>query len=334
MTKTGEIYKGLFDDLIMNQHSLKNNLYRKLTCANGVGLIYSISVNSKLRAINIPVNSEMNYQSFPAWKGISISIVTLQDYSSNNQNYIELKQSIETESDIFEIVVEDIRKGLDEVSNPENVTNTTQKILKKWKDFFSSGKSPILDSKREQGLFGELLFLKDMIQFSGSLIVKCWAGSNKETHDFYISDNAVEVKTSVLQAPYMAHINSEYQLDDNDIAGKLFLKMYALRRSQSDGQKLPELIFENRCLLSDDFEMLSQFNDKLLEAGYLDAASDYYINGFTLRDDLSFEVKEGFPRIVKNNMMKGVYDLEYKISISECSDFLINNEKLKGVIKG
>ena len=65
---------------------------------------------------------------------------------------------------------------------------------------------------------------------------------NDETHDFYIASNAVEVKTTGTQAPYFAQISSEYQLDNSDVPGKLFLRFYAFRKSQSTGEKLPEII--------------------------------------------------------------------------------------------
>lgn len=71
------------------------------------------------------------------------------------------------------------------------------------------------------GSDGELLFLEECHEAFGPMALSQWAGSSDEAHDFYFSSNAAEVKTTASQAPYYAHISSEYQLDNNDIQGIL-----------------------------------------------------------------------------------------------------------------
>ena len=83
-----------------------------------------------------------------------------------------------------------------------------------------------MSEERQQGLYGELLFLSECLDSQGLEAVSHWAGSEDETHDFYFGSHAVEVKTTSAQAPYFAHISSEYQLDNSDIPGKLFLRFF------------------------------------------------------------------------------------------------------------
>ena len=85
-----------------------------------------------------------------------------------------------------------------------------------------------MTEKRQQGLYGELLFLSECLDSYGLESVSHWAGSEDETHDFYFGSHAVEVKTTSMQAPYFASISSEYQMDNSDLPGKLFLRFYAL----------------------------------------------------------------------------------------------------------
>ena len=299
MNKTIELYQALFKDLRSNSYGINSNIYRKYVCECGEGIVYSVSVRERARALSVPILTENKKLTFPVWKGVEISLVTLPEYSSEDQLYIQLKQITGTESYIYEIVVEDIRKALAEAKHTKEFATVTQSILKKWKDFFGSGKNPILSEISAQGLYGELLFLKELIEELGSPVVNSWAGINNETHDFYIGQNAVEIKTTITQAPYMAHINSEYQMDDHDVNGQLFLRMYAFRKDSTGGQKLPELIHKIRKMLSSDSSILDLFNYKLLKAGFFDITENYYTMGYTQREIYSFEVKKGFPRVIR-----------------------------------
>lgn len=328
MNKTTELYKALLEDLMNNKYNPHNNIYRKFTCKNGSGVIYSLAVKDRTRALSIPIMNSDKEMSFPSWKGVDIALVYLPEYSSDNQVYIQLRQMPDTEPYIYEVVVEDLRKGLDAVDSPSLFAFTVQKILKKWKEFFSSGKKPILSATEEQGLYGELKFIEDVISKMGFHIINSWSGINHETHDFYIGQNAVEVKTTTTQAPYMAHINSEYQLDNNDINGELFLRMYALRKDKNGGETLPQLINSIRNIISDDYSCLESFNSKLLKAGYLDIAEDYYTTGFTIRERYSFKVDDGFPKIIKKDLLNGVNNIEYNILIAQCITYAIEEKTM------
>lgn len=332
MNKSTELYAALLDDLKNNKYNPQNNIYRQYICKCGSGIVYSLAVNDRTRALSIPIMNSERDMSFPSWKGVDISLVYLPEYSSNNQVYIQLSQMPDTEAHIYELVVEDLRRGLDESENQNQFATTVKIILRKWKDFFSSGKKPVLSANEEQGLYGELKFINDTISIIGFHVINSWSGINHETHDFYIGQNAVEVKTTATQAPYMAHINSEYQLDDNDVKGELFLRMYALRKDKSGGETLPQLISAIRNSISADCTSLDLFNSKLLKAGYLDLAEDYYTTGYTVRDKYSFKVENGFPRIIKTDLLNGIYNIEYNVSVAQCMSFAIEENMMTSIL--
>ncbi len=328
MNKTQEIYYELFQEVQNKRYDLNSNIHRKYICKNNMGIIYSVSVGKGMRALEIPIEESRTITKFPAWKGVKIDLVRMPEYSKTDQIYIELQQMPGTEAYIFEIIVEDLRRAIESMKPHIGCEKCTIEKLKKWKEFFSAGRGPVLSEKERQGLYGELLFLKELINNLGGLSVNFWAGANNETHDFYIGQNAVEIKTTSMQAPYMAHINSEYQLDNNDVNGKLYLRMYAFRKDTNGGQKLPELIAMIRDMLKTSSSIEKIFEDKLAKAGYLDAAEEYYQEGYTIREVYSFAVSDGFPRIGKKIVPQGIYSIEYKVSIAQCMRFAMESKDL------
>ena len=164
--------------------------------------------------------------------------------------------------------------------------------------------------------------------------VSHWAGSEDETHDFYFGPHAVEVKTTSAQAPYFASISSEYQLDKSDIPGKLFLRFYALRRSHSSGEKLPERINAIRSRLCEDVSILHKFDEKLKKYGYFDEAADSYTIGYYQRDLYCFAVDDDFPKITKEAVPLGVSDLTYRVSIMLSMPYAQDIKSVFDVLKG
>ena len=326
MNKTHEMYQSLITELNETGYGPQANNSRKYISENGIGLIYSISIAHQMRSMAIPIEGVDRNVDYPVWRGVRIDAVTITEYS-RDQVYIQLKQASETEGHIFEIVAEDLRLGIEKITDRKKTGATVRKILKKWKDFFSTGRRPILGEKQEQGLVGELLFLNELIKKADTKAVGFWE-SGTSTHDFYISNNAVEVKTSICQAPYYGHINSEYQLDKKDINGSLFLRMYALRRSPRDGKRLPQIINETRELLISDETMSDLFESKIFTLGYFDSAADYYQNGYTIRDKYTFSIDDDFPKLIKSGIPEGIYHIEYDINVGECMDFAISTDEL------
>jgi hypothetical protein len=179
-----------------------------------------------------------------------------------------------------------------------------------------------MSKEKQQGLYGELLLLIELIESRGVNAVYCWMGPNAETHDFYINANAIEVKTTSAKAPYYAHINSEYQLDDKDISGDLLLMFYALRSSKADGENLPEIIDRIKTIIGDNSNALSEFQNKLLRYGYFAGHHELYLYRFSLREAALYYVSSDFPRVTKKDLPNGIGSITYMLSISSCSQYI------------
>lgn len=333
MSFSADIYKEIQADIAKNGNVSGPQAMRKITEKNGIDIVFAIHVNSGMRAAYFSVGKNSVKKSFPKWKGIDIQIVKLPAYGTDC-DYVALTQLPLSEGYIFEIVAEDLRSALAAVSVQTDALVVIYTVLTKWKDFFQSDKDFLMSPERQQGLYGELLFLEECIEHLGNSAVLHWAGSDDETHDFYITSDAVEVKTSSTQAPYYAHISSEYQLDGSDVPGQLFLRFFAFRKSQSSGERLPDIVKRIRQKLTPEQNMLQQFNSKILKYGYLDEAAELYITGYFVRDQYYFIISNDFPRITKKEIPAGVANLSYSISVAQCVSFATEQATVFTRLKG
>lgn len=331
---TAEMYKSLLEDLHSKSYDdTKSSVMRMVSFDNTLNVAFAIHKGNELRALYLSVNNSASTASLPKWKGVSFEFAKLPEYGSE-RTYLVLKELPNSVDYIFDIVAEDLRKTLEEVTDPDYSFDTIFSVLCKWKIFFQYDGEVVLSEMRQQGLMGELCFLAESIQEIGQYSVSNWAGSNNETHDFYFNKHAVEVKTTSAKEPYNAHISSEYQLDIKDVPGNLYLKFFAFRKSQSAGTTLPQMVNRIREMLLDNTFMLKQFNDKLQKYGYFDEVSEIYSTGYYLRDEYQFLLQVGFPCIESHSLRSGVGNVEYSIEIEYCKKFRIKNEDLFIVLRG
>jgi hypothetical protein len=296
---------------------------KKVEFVNDVHIIFGVEVGTNLLQLYIPTNKQNQSISFPELKGATVEIQTLLNYT--DMHYVAIKENAGTDDELFYVIANDIQESIAKLDSVKYCIQTVINKLNEWKDFFSSGKSLMLSEEQEIGLAGELMLLEDLINTYGTKAQTWWAGAGKETHDFYINKNAIEVKSTIKQAPYSAQIHSEYQLDDNDVEGLLYLKFYALRRSKSSGIKIPEIISNILKLLDSDMVAITEFKKKLQQYGYYEGIEEKYNNGFFKRDEYLFQIREGFPRIIRKQLPSVIWDINYALNISDCTKYMIDN---------
>ena len=333
MSFTANIYNGILSVISAGSSQTFPFAMRLVKFDNGIMIAFAVNIASRMRSAFLSVTSEVPKSRFPHWKGVEIETATLPAYGIDTP-FVNLSQLPNSASDIFEIVVEDLRSQLEAAESAEESLSVIIRVLTKWKEFFAADKELLMSEERHQGLYGELLFLSECLDSQGLEAVSHWAGSEDETHDFYFGPHAVEVKTTSAQAPYFARISSEYQLDNSDIPGRLFLRFYALRRSNSGGEKLPERIAAIRSRLYEDVSVLQKFDEKLKKYGYFDEAADSYTVGYYQRDLYCFAVDNGFPKVTKETLPLGVADLTYRVSIMLCMPYAQDIKSVFEVLRG
>lgn len=329
MTLTHKIYDDLQQSLKDGDHKTLSKLY---TTQKGVSLIFAMERDTDMRSLFFTID-DISLEDIPRCKGLSLEKVHLYEYSPVDF-FLQISQNKDGEEYIYEVIVEDIRKDIEEVPYGNNLIPRVSKLLLKWKTFFSQDKTLLLSPEKQQGLFGELLFLKQLILLKGCHALSHWTGYEQETHDFYVEGNAYEIKTTSTKAPYKMHISSEYQLDDKEVDKDLYVNFYALRKSVSDGKTLPELIEELQSYFVDYPLLQKKFEEGLNKYGYFFGLEDKYGTGYHIREEQTFMVKDGFPRITKESLNVGVSKCTYDVSVETAVPYRVSEEEKVLILKG
>jgi hypothetical protein len=125
----------------------------------------------------------------------------------------------------------------------------------------------------------------------------------------------------------------ERQLDDTGVE-RLYLFHLSLDAHLDNGETLASLVDDLRDSLRST-AVGPVFDERLLEAGFLNAHRHHYENpGYTVRESNFFRVTEGFPCIVEKDLRSGVGDVHYSVAVAECKHFLVEAETAMGELGG
>jgi len=284
--------------------------------------LYHMSNISEISILIPATASKEMLNALPKWKGMEERLSSISDDNRMKQ-FLTFRQSEECDIKIFFLVIQDI---LDSIENQENQNVIIQinSVLVKWNTFFQFDKNYILSDNVQQGLFGELYILEKLLEIKGEDVISYWTGCNAETHDFYCGKDAVEVKSSSAKGPDKVSISNEYQLDDTGILGRLYLLYLKMKKSDVDGETLPDIIERISNKLGQGSRL--SFYDKLLKVGYLYQMPELYTVHFRTREENCYMVKKGFPRITTKSISKGIGSVDYVVSLDACNSFQITIE--------
>lgn len=328
MTLTHEIYRNLYTAV---KNTDEEFLSKSYTNPQNLSLIYAVAKNDEKERLYFSIGQD-NVDNIPQFKGLDVSRVRLYEYSKIDY-YCELSPKTLTDGEMFEVVIEDIRKTTESANTNAQMLERASKVLLKWQNFFALEKSLLLSPERQQGLFGELLLLRLLIKWKGIWAINYWTGANYETHDYYINNHAIEVKTTSTKSPYKIRISSEYQLDPEEVNGNLYVAFYALRKSSSNGETLPEIIQSIRNSLKCNHLLMNKFDLNLQKYGYYDGLEGKYLTGYHLREMNYYIVKDAFPRIAKRQLPLGISGCTYYVSMDNCKKFIVEQKDIEKLLK-
>lgn len=199
--------------------------------------------------------------------------------------------------------------------------------LNTWQRFLERFGLHTLTKEEEAGLVGELLVLESRLipALGAADAVRRWRGPFGEPQDFRARDVAIEVKvTTALQAATF-HVSNLDQLALGS-ARKLFVCHLGLEVGTAIGVSLLELVSRLRMKLADlDPGAASDFDESLLEAGYLDShAFSYGGRHYRVRHQRWYDVREGFPRLTAATVPGGIMTAKYTVVLAECIPFEID----------
>jgi hypothetical protein len=172
----------------------------------------------------------------------------------------------------------------------------------------------LLSPEAELGLVGELQILSTILDagYPAALSVEAWRGPQRGLHDFVLDGGVIEVKTAVASRGFPAHITSLDQLDES-LVRPLYLAAVQLDVAPI-GKTLPQYIDSLRQLLAIHEDARADFDSRLIEAGFIDSMRNGYVRSFRIASVSYYEVGDGFPRLTRASVPRGVtraiYDLD------------------------
>lgn len=171
----------------------------------------------------------------------------------------------------------------------------------RWRKFWSPDIEKEITREWIHGLFGELLFLTDLVERFGPTVIDSWTGPLGKHHDFQTGTKlAVEIKTSA-DVPF--RINCNIRQLDSDLFEKLYVVCYRLTTSEN-GTTLPELVKHIAKLIEGNESLLEKFYDRLVAAGYtLQLESAYFDFRLNHSQATVFHVDKDFPKIVEKSFI-------------------------------
>jgi Putative PD-(D/E)XK family member, (DUF4420) len=326
MIKVKEIFESLKKDSPTGVDELDRKLaVRFINSSATVPLFLGLNQKNGVRYLFIHLKEKLTTEvmnKFPVWKGMQIEQkrISIPLASYYDQWFLVLNHHSEYDHEIFEAIIESLCNDLLSLEEYEKMNTELQRYLERWRFFFSIHGKEGITLELQQGLYGELWVLRELIQYNpGFNIVDSWIGPNNESNDFLHEGISLEIKTVTSKKPYNVYINNEKQLDDRELDA-LYLIAVFLRKIDS-GETLPEIIGDIRHLLRNDLFSLQSFEGKLFQVGYLDAQSDLYNTGYVFQKIKSYKINEGFPRILSEEVRDGVGDIKYSIQLAACVAF-------------
>lgn len=244
-------------------------------------------------------------------EGISISFGK-EKMIDEERGYLKIQKDINCPNELFQsFTISVVTKIYSCKSNIATIDKINE-ILKEYSNLFTKKKTR-LGREREQGLFGELVYLENLINKDGDNAIISWTGPDMLKHDFVIDDkNEVEVKTTTNQKQLIVTITSENQLEKDELES-LKLKVYLLEKNPY-GEDIVTLIDRIKSKIT-DIQMLQAFNIKISMFG-IDPntyKSEYF---FKVLNEYEFEVDDKFPKLCKTNLPGEIFDVKYKLNLN------------------
>ncbi len=257
-------------------------------------------------------------------KKIALSGIDIQQHQLAKGYRLSLVLNESSDWDIFYILSNDLLQATSESKTQKTMLSIIYNRLQRWQKLFRKFGKKLLTEQEQQGLIGELYFLKNHLLnvFSSSEALSFWKGPFGEQQDFGFGNVAVEVKSKQGTASPYIQISSIDQLSCN--VENCFLYVVTLNvapHNISNTLSLNKIIEEIKEVLPSSSD-LDIFENLLAEAGYMDLP-EYDEKNYLVSKESIFEVKDNFPRLQADNIPNGIISIQYKIELKECKPFEI-----------
>lgn len=234
--------------------------------------------------------------------------------------------------EIFRVLCGDlleVTRAMAPADAPEAVTMLLGR-LGQWQKVLARRRQGRLTRNEEMGLFGELLFLRDVLSAQNGLAsaITAWRGPYGDEQDFAVAGAIVEVKTQGTTSDSWISVSSEDQLDASSGAIFLCRQCVAAVMPAEHGESLDGLAGQLLTATAALPASNSLLRTGLDAAGWKEGAG--YGDGWRIDERSFYRVEEGFPNITKADLRAGVARVRYQISVAACQPFRIEQAALFG----
>ena len=302
----------------------------------GLGIPTHVALRSNGGArslmIDIPLAASGGLRDLPVTAGLS---VTLQAVSGIPGDHRALVVELEDRSfaDLFAVFCTDLVEGLSVCSKVSDAIVLLLERLARWQRFLSVALTG-LDRSALVGLFGELVFLRDiLVPLGGVGILSAWTGAQRLPQDFIVPGLcAVEVKTTEASALHSVYIHGERQLDDSGL-DCLFLACLRLEADAEKGESLNNVVRQIRSMAGSIPEFSALFERQLAAANYFDRHIERYEEfHFRIAEMRFFRVGNGLPRLTGESLPVGIDDVRYRLSLQSCTSRECSKAELQATL--
>ena len=298
----------------------ENSIARMLLSTSDITFKLYYSPSLKRRGLCIELQSE--------YKKMKFEIQSNGFFYKYQENKIYIEEQGEFVSNIFKTFLLDLIPNTEQANNASLYLDTLKRKILEWHDFFQNIQKETLSKDTIKGIFGELLFLKKLVEDNKISNTSCWKGPLRTRSDFVFNLFRIEIKSTTTRNPIKIAISNEIQLETEANGSLLYLCVFQLIENE-DGLSLKQLISETEKTLHTNGLDTIDFYKKLELLGCcneaLESSKDYMLKPHSID---FFRVSEEFPKIKKSTIPEGIIDLKYSILFDSIKKFSINYEKI------
>lgn len=290
-----------------------------------IGLIGS--TGARLFQLEVPDVIKIHSNYLNKFRGIEIQNVSNPNSNIQKFSIILLERKF---NDIFLLFIEDILERLKNIQNITDALIVVHQRVTYWRQLFAHVTGEILSPTIQRGLYGELIFLKQLLDGAKNQenVLNSWKGAESANQDFASKSTAVEIKTSKAGVPSV-FISNEHQLDYT-VWENLYLGVISLNESAGHENTLTSLIQEIIKILEDRTDLCQIFMEKLTLVGIpLGMIDTYNEINYIIRRKFFFKVEKKFPLIIPSILAnEALSNVKYQIDINSCKSFEVKEEEV------
>jgi Putative PD-(D/E)XK family member, (DUF4420) len=229
---------------------------------------------------------------------------------------------------LFSIIISEVLSALE--INAFYPDRTCQQVLNRWRELLNEEPTRI-SMEKYIGLFGELWFLRKMVQYSPE-IVQYWIGPEGGRYDFSIGSIAIEVKTTLSPYGRRVEIHGHRQMEPPE-NGKLYIVVLKLEHLPGTGESVQGLIdsiVSNGVDLHTLLILLARADVRLADL------ETFYDTCFQVLENRIYAVNDDFPCITSKSFTNatlppGVIRLNYQVDLSNEPPYPLDENTVEGL---